>query len=334
MTVKSWRRGATTLVTAAPSGASGPVSYPFLAGGVVASPYAASLRQYLSAVRRYPVLTRDEEYALARRVRDEVDLAAAHRLMTSHLRLAAKIACGYRGYGLPLEDMISEANVGLLHAIYKFDLERDCRLSTYAAWWIRAALQDYILRHWSIVKLGTSATQKRLFFGFRRARARVEACPSELLAGDSIAKMAELFHVPPGDITGMEARLGGRDLSLSALHGDEGEPDRLERLADENAQDPETALSEADERDYRTRLLTQALSPLGPREQRIFVARRLRDPSAPLAELAQEYGVSCERIRQIEMRAFGKVQRFVTDQQQHHAREVAWRRGQAYEYAA
>ena len=271
------------------------------------------LRRYLTEIRKYPLLGKDEEYMLAKRWREHQDPEAAHRLVTSHLRLSAKIALSYRGYGLPMGEVISEGNLGLMHAVKKFDPDKGFRLATYAIWWIRAAIQEYILRSWSLVKLGTSAVQKKLFFNLRRAKARISALSDGDLKPDQLRAIAARLGVQEDEVVNMDRRLASRDASLNTPLAADSEQEWLEVLEDERAINPEDAVADAEERALRMDLLAQAMQTLNDREKRIFTARRLQDPPALLDELAQEYGVSRERVRQIEVRAFEKVQGFVTE---------------------
>jgi RNA polymerase sigma-32 factor len=271
------------------------------------------LRRYLSDIRKFPLLGKDEEYMLARRWKEHGDPEAAHRLVTSHLRLSAKIALSYRGYGLPLGEMISEANLGLMHAVKKFDPDKGFRLATYAIWWIRAAVQEYILRTWSLVKLGTSAAQKRLFFNLRKSKARISALSDGDLRPYQARAIADRLGVSTEDVVAMDRRLSARDASLNVPLGAESDLEWQDTLEDESAGNPEAILADAEERALRLDLLAQAMETLNPRERRVFTARRLQDPPALLEQLAEEYGVSRERIRQIEARAYERVQAFVTD---------------------
>jgi RNA polymerase sigma-32 factor len=284
------------------------------------------LRRYLTEIRKYPLLGKDEEYMLAKRWREHQDPEAAHRLVTSHLRLSAKIALSYRGYGLPLGEVISEGNLGLMHAVKKFDPDKGFRLATYAIWWIRAAIQEYILRSWSLVKLGTSAVQKKLFFNLRRAKARISALSDGDLKPDQAKAIASRLGVQEDEVIAMDRRLASRDASLNTPLAADSEQEWLDVLEDECAVDPEAAVAEAEERALRMDLLAHAMQTLNDRERRIFTARRLQDPPALLEELAQDFGVSRERVRQIEVRAFEKVQGFVTEGLKRKLREKRRRR--------
>lgn len=286
----------------------------------------SGLRRYLTEIRKYPLLGKDEEYMLAKRWREHEDPEAAHRLVTSHLRLSAKIALSYRGYGLPLGEVISEGNLGLMHAVKKFDPDKGFRLATYAIWWIRAAIQEYILRSWSLVKLGTSAVQKKLFFNLRRAKARISALSDGDLKPDQVKAIASRLGVHEEEVVNMDRRLASRDASLNSPLAADAEQEWLDVLEDEGAVDPEAAVAEAEERALRMDLLAQAMQTLNERERRIFTARRLQDPPALLEDLAKDFGVSRERVRQIEVRAFEKVQAFVTEGEKRKLREKRRRR--------
>jgi RNA polymerase sigma-32 factor len=272
------------------------------------------LNRYLQEIRRFPLLDPEEEYMLAKRWVDHEDPAAAHKLVTSHLRLAAKIAMGYRGYGLPQAEVISEANVGLMQAVKRFDPERGFRLATYAMWWIRAAIQEYILRSWSLVKLGTTSAQKKLFFNLRKAKAKVGALEDGDLRPENVKQIAKDLAVTEDEVIDMNRRLAGADASLNATVGsDEGGSQWLDWLEDEDSNQAE-AYAEKNELDTRRELLTQAMSVLNERERDILVQRRLSETPVTLEELSESYGVSRERIRQIEVRAFEKLQRAIKAQ--------------------
>jgi RNA polymerase sigma-32 factor len=271
------------------------------------------LNRYLQEIRRFPLLDPEEEYMLAKRWVDHEDPAAAHKLVTSHLRLAAKIAMGYRGYGLPQAEVISEANVGLMQAVKRFDPERGFRLATYAMWWIRAAIQEYILRSWSLVKLGTTSAQKKLFFNLRKAKAKVGALEDGDLRPENVKQIAQDLAVTEDEVIDMNRRLAGADASLNATVGsDEGGSQWLDWLEDEDSNQAE-AYAEKNELDTRRELLTQAMSVLNERERDILVQRRLSETPVTLEELSESYGVSRERIRQIEVRAFEKLQAKMRD---------------------
>lgn len=269
-----------------------------------------SLAQYLHQIRQFPLLEPEEEYMLARRWRDDQNVDAAHKLVTSHLRLVAKMAMGYRHYGLPLADLISEGNVGLMRAVKKFDPEVGVRLATYAMWWIRAALQEYILASWSLVKVGSQAAQKKLFFSLRRLKAGLGVLESGDLDRDTVARIAKDLEVPEREVVEMNRRLLARDASLNApVVEDQGA--ELQDLLVDDATDQETLLAAHQEGKLRRRLLSDAMETLNPRERDIVTERRLRDSPATLEELGRRYGVSRERIRQIEVAAFNKLQQAV-----------------------
>jgi len=269
------------------------------------------LNRYLQEIRRFPMLEAAEEYRLAKCMHEHGDCTAAHRLVTSHLRLVAKIAMGYRGYGLPIGEVISEGNVGLMQAVKKFEPERGFRLATYAMWWIKASIQEYILRSWSLVKMGTTANQKRLFFNLRKMKNRIQALDDGDLAPEHVTEIATKLHVGEDEVISMNRRLSG-DASLNApLKAHEGEGGEWQDfLADERASQ-EQLLIEQDELETRRLMLTTAMEHLNDRERRIFAARRLSDAPLTLEELSEELGVSRERVRQIEVRAFEKVQKEV-----------------------
>ena len=267
----------------------------------------AGLNRYLQEIRRFPMLAPEEEYMLAKRWVDHQDTEAAHRLVTSHLRLAAKIAMGYRGYGLPQAEVISEANVGLMQAVKRFDPEKGFRLATYAMWWIRASIQEYILRSWSLVKLGTTSAQKKLFFNLRKAKNRIGALEEGDLRPEVVAQLAADLSVSEEDVISMNRRLAGADASLNVSVGtEEGAGSWQDWLADDVDQAEDYA--ERDELEMRQALLAQALSVLNERERDILTERRLTEPPVTLEDLSERYGVSRERIRQIEVRAFEKLQ--------------------------
>jgi RNA polymerase sigma-32 factor len=270
----------------------------------------SGLSRYLQEIRKYPMLDPDEEFMLAKRYREHEDPEAAHRLITSHLRLVAKIAMGYRGYGLPISEVISEGNVGLMQAVKRFEPERGFRLATYAMWWIRASIQEYVLRSWSLVKIGTTAAQKRLFFNLRRLKSQIAALDDGALHPDQVKQIAHTLQVSEDDVVSMNSRLTG-DASLNApMKADEGASQWQDWLVDDTP-DQETVLGEEQEYGERHALLENAMDVLNDREKRILTARRLQDTPATLEELAQEFSVSRERIRQIEVRAFEKVQEAV-----------------------
>jgi RNA polymerase sigma-32 factor len=267
------------------------------------------LSRYLDEIRKFPMLEPTEEFTLAKSWRDAGDREAAHRLVTSHLRLVAKIAMGYRGYGLPIGEVVSEGNVGLMQAVKRFDPDKGFRLATYAMWWIKAAIQEYILRSWSLVKMGTTANQKKLFFNLRKAKGKISALDEGDLKPDQVKQIATRLGVPEQDVIDMNRRLSG-DTSLNAPLREEGEGEWQDWLVD-NAPSQETVLAREQEGQNRLSALRDALGVLNPRERRIFEARRLAEDPITLEDLSGEFGVSRERVRQIEVRAFEKVQEAV-----------------------
>jgi RNA polymerase sigma-32 factor len=279
-------------------------------GNLPAPSPEGGLNRYLQEIRRFPMLEPEEEYMLAKRWVDHQDTEAAHRLVTSHLRLAAKIAMGYRGYGLPQAEVISEANVGLMQAVKRFDPERGFRLATYAMWWIRASIQEYILRSWSLVKLGTTSAQKKLFFNLRKAKAKIGALEEGDLRPENVAQIAHDLNVTEQEVISMNRRLSGGDASLNAQVSADGEgaAEWQDWLEDEDA-DQAGDYAERDELDARRGLLERAMSVLNERERDILIERRLQDDPVTLEELSTRYDVSRERIRQIEVRAFEKLQK-------------------------
>jgi RNA polymerase sigma-32 factor len=270
----------------------------------------SGLTRYLEEIRRFPMLEPQNEYMLAKRWREHGDRDAAHKLVTSHLRLVAKIAMGYRGYGLPISEVISEGNVGLMQAVKRFEPEKGFRLATYAMWWIKAAIQEYILRSWSLVKMGTTANQKKLFFNLRKAKSKISALEEGDLRPDQVKLIAKRLGVTEQDVVDMNRRLGG-DVSLNAPIREDGDSGEWQDWLVDDVSDQETRLAESEESDNRRKALGDALSVLNERERRIFEARRLADDPITLEDLAAEFGVSRERVRQIEVRAFEKVQRAV-----------------------
>ncbi|HEY4636200.1 MAG TPA: RNA polymerase sigma factor RpoH [Rhodospirillales bacterium] len=269
-----------------------------------------NLSRYLHRIRGYPMLAADEEFRLARRWRDHEDAAAADRLVTSHLRLVAKIAMGYKGYGLPLEEIIGEGNVGMVQAIRRFDPDRGFRLSTYAMWWIRAAIQEYILHSWSMVKIGTTSAQKKLFFNLRKLKSQIQALEEGDLLPENVTRIATRLGVPESEVVSMNRRLSSPDQSLNAPLREEGEGEWQDWLtAQEESQ--ETLLADKQELGSRRQLLTDALKALSERERDILKERRLKDAPATLQDLSERYGISRERVRQIETRAFEKLQKSV-----------------------
>ena len=267
------------------------------------------MNRYLQEIRRFPMLEPEQEYMLAKRWVDHQDSKAAHQLVTSHLRLAAKIAMGYRGYGLPQAEVISEANVGLMQAVKRFDPEKGFRLATYAMWWIRASIQEYILRSWSLVKLGTTSGQKKLFFNLRKAKARIGALEEGDLRPENVKRIANDLNVTEAEVVSMNRRMSGGDASLNATVSSDGEGTMQwqDWLEDEDA-DQAGDYEKRDELEVRRDLLTQAMDVLNDREKDILTQRRLQDKPKTLEELSEVYGVSRERIRQIEVRAFEKLQ--------------------------
>jgi len=267
----------------------------------------SGLTRYLEEIRRFPMLEPQDEFMLAKRWREHGDRDAAHKLVTSHLRLVAKIAMGYRGYGLPISEVISEGNVGLMQAVKP---DKGFRLATYAMWWIKAAIQEYILRSWSLVKMGTTANQKKLFFNLRKAKSKISALDEGDLRPDQVKLIAKRLGVTEQDVVDMNRRLGG-DVSLNAPIREDGDSGEWQDWLVDEVSDQETRLAESEQADNRRDALHQALGVLNDRERRIFEARRLADDPITLEELAAEFGVSRERVRQIEVRAFEKVQRAV-----------------------
>jgi RNA polymerase sigma-32 factor len=267
------------------------------------------LSRYLTEIRKFPMLTKDEEFMLAKRWREHEDPEAAHRLVTSHLRLVAKIAMGYRGYGLPIGEVVSEGNVGLMQAVKKFEPDKGFRLATYAMWWIRASIQEYILRSWSLVKMGTTAAQKKLFFNLRKAKSQISALEEGDLHPDHVAAIATKLGVTNEDVISMNRRLSGPDSSLNSPLRSDSESEWQDWLVDDQTVSQETTVAEDQERTQRMGLLDEAMTGLTDRERHILTERRLKDDPTTLEELAGEYGVSRERVRQIEVRAFEKLQK-------------------------
>ncbi|MBO6724058.1 MAG: RNA polymerase sigma factor RpoH [Rhizobiaceae bacterium] len=281
------------------------------------------LTRYLEEIRRFPMLQPQEEYMLAKRYHEHEDTDAAHKLVTSHLRLVAKIAMGYRGYGLPIGEVISEGNVGLMQAVKKFEPERGFRLATYAMWWIKASIQEYILRSWSLVKMGTTANQKRLFFNLRKLKGRIQALDEGDLKPDQVKEIATRLNVSEDEVVSMNRRLSG-DASLNApIRASEGESGEWQDwLVDDKQESQEDLLVEQDELENRRSMLTGALDVLNDRERRIFEARRLSEDPITLEELSGEFDISRERVRQIEVRAFEKVQDAVKAAARQQAQQV------------
>jgi RNA polymerase sigma-32 factor len=267
------------------------------------------LQRYLHEIRKFPMLEKEEEYILAKQWREHGDVQAAHKLVTSHLRLVAKIAMGYRGYGLPIGEVISEGNVGLMQAVKKFEPEKGFRLATYAMWWIRASIQEYILRSWSLVKMGTTAAQKKLFFNLRRMKGEMAALEEGDLRPEHVATIAHKLAVTEDDVIQMNRRLSAPDGSLNAPVAAEGDAEWQDWLTDDTATSQETAFADREEYGARMGLLRAAMTQLSERERHIIEERRLKDEPATLEELSSVYGVSRERVRQIEVRAFEKLQK-------------------------
>jgi RNA polymerase sigma-32 factor len=267
----------------------------------------SGLSHYLSEIRKFPMLEPQQEYMLAKRWREHDDRDAAHQLVTSHLRLVAKIAMGYRGYGLPISEVVSEGNVGLMQAVKRFEPEKGFRLATYAMWWIKASIQEYILRSWSLVKMGTTANQKKLFFNLRKAKSKISALEEGDLRPEHVKQIATTLGVTEQDVVDMNRRLGG-DASLNAPIRDDGEPGEWQDWLVDTSPNQEAIMAESEEFDHRRQALTGAMGVLNPRERRIFEARRLAEEPMTLEDLAAEFNVSRERVRQIEVRAFEKVQ--------------------------
>ncbi len=267
-----------------------------------------NLTRYLQEIRKFPMLEPKQEYTLAKSWREEEDTEAAHQLVTSHLRLVAKIAMGYRGYGLPLAELISEGNVGMMQAVKRFDPERGFRLATYAMWWIRAAIQEYILHSWSLVKMGTTAAQKKLFFNLRKLKNRIQSVEEQHLSPEQVTKIATELNVPEQDVMSMNSRLASQDHSLNAPLRADSEGEWQDWLVDES-EDQETQFADREELDSRRGMLGEAMVALNKRERHILTERRLRENPRTLEELSQEYNISRERVRQIEVRAFEKLQK-------------------------
>jgi RNA polymerase sigma-32 factor len=267
-----------------------------------------NLSRYLREIREVPMLTQEEELSLARRWREAQDVTAAHRLVVAHLRLVAKIAMGYRGYGLPVNELISEGNIGMLRAVERFDPDRGFRLATYAMWWIRASIQEYVLHSWSLVKMGTTAAQKKLFFNLRRLKGQMRAIDEGDLHPEQVAHIAHVLDVPEQDVVSMNHRLSASDTSLNAPVRQDGDGEWQDWLVDQS-ENQETAYANREELSGRRALLPAALKSLGERERHILIERRLKDTPATLEELSVQYNISRERIRQIEVRAFEKIQK-------------------------
>ncbi|MCG8621423.1 MAG: RNA polymerase sigma factor RpoH [Proteobacteria bacterium] len=267
-----------------------------------------NLSRYLNEIKKYPILSATEEYTLAKNWRDQGDVDAAHKLVTSHLRLVAKIAMGYRGYGLPMGELIAEGNLGMMHAVKRFEPDRGFRLSTYAMWWIRANIQEYILRSWSLVKIGTTAAQKKLFFSLRRIKGEIEAYGDGDLAPDQVSEIAGRLSVPEGEVVSMNRRMGSSDHSLNAPVSHDAELGEWQDWLEDDSENQEVLFAENEEYQTRKQLMTDAMTQLNPRELGIIQARRLKDKPETLEVLSQRFGISRERVRQIEARAFEKLQ--------------------------
>ena len=267
-----------------------------------------NLSKYLARIRSFPILEKDQEYMLAKAWSEREDVEAAHQLVTSHLRLVAKIAMGYRGYGLPLSDLISEGNIGMMHAVKKFDPERGFRLATYAMWWIKASIQEYILRSWSLVKIGTTAAQKKLFFNLRRLKGKIDAIDGGDLKPDQVTHIAETLDVDESEVISMNQRMSGGDKSLNTpMASDIDGGGEWQDWIEDNRENQEVAFAEREEFEAQYSVMRDAIEGLNPREQRIIQARRLTEPPLTLEDLSEEFEVSRERIRQIEVRAFEKL---------------------------
>jgi RNA polymerase sigma-32 factor len=273
----------------------------------------SNLSRYLQEIRTFPMLEPDQEYMLAKRWREHNDTEAAHQLVTSHLRLVAKIAMGYRGYGLPVSELISEGNVGMMQAVKRFEPDRGFRLATYAMWWIRAAIQEYILHSWSLVKMGTTAAQKKLFFNLRKLKGQLQAIEEGDLSPENVKKIATELSVSEEDVVNMNRRLAAPDHSLNAPLKIDGDGEWQDWLVDET-DSQEIVLAEAQELSKRRKLLSHAMKSLNSRERHILTERRLKDEPTTLEDLSKEYGISRERVRQIEVRAFEKLQRAIKAQ--------------------
>ena len=266
-----------------------------------------SLTHYLQQIKKFPMLSQKEEMSLARKWINKGDTAAAHKLVTSHLRLVARIAMGYKGYGLPITELISEGNIGLMQAVKKYDPEKGFRLSTYAMWWIRAAIQEYVLKSWSLVKIGTTAAQKKLFFNLKKIKNQLTSYNDGSLKPDQVKEIAERLDVTEAEVSDMEGRISGTDYSLNAVVSEDGESEWQDWLVDEDA-DQEIKLAEKDELSKRKNLLSKAINILNEREQEIIHARKLSEVPKTLEELSKAYKISRERVRQIEEKAFAKLQ--------------------------
>ncbi len=287
--------------------------FPMVSLSVLPIAPEGNLSRYLQEIRKFPMLTPEEELQLAKRWKEQGDERAAHKLVTSHLRLVAKIAMGYRGYGLPVGELISEGNVGMMQAVKRFDPDRGFRLATYAMWWIRAAIQEYILHSWSLVKMGTTAAQKKLFFNLRRLKAQMSALDEGDLKSEQVEKIAKALQVPEGDVISMNRRLASPDHSLNAPVRADSEGEWQDWLVDD-AETQESELADREDLTNRRMLLGEALKGLNERERHILIERRLKDEPTTLEELSQQYNISRERVRQIEVRAFEKLQKSMRTQ--------------------
>lgn len=264
------------------------------------------LHKYLAEIRKFPVLQADEEYMLAKRWTEDGDYEAAHKLVTSHLRLVAKIAMGYRGYGLPVGELIAEGNIGLMQAVKRFDPERGFRLSTYAIWWIKASIQEFVLRSWSLVKMGTSASQKRLFFNLRKLKRKLEVVTDGDMTNEQVREIASQLNVHEQDVVDMDRRMSASDQNLNAMVGGDSKQEWIDLLEDKSA-NQEEILGDFEELDAKRTLLRSAMSQLNPRERDIIEKRRLAEEPSTLEDLSKVYNISRERVRQIEMRAMEKL---------------------------
>lgn len=276
-----------------------------------------NLSRYLDEIRKFPMLSAEDEYDLAKDWKDSGNIEAAHKLVTSHLRLVAKIAMGYRGYGLPVAELISEGNLGMMHAVKRFEPEKGFRLSTYAMWWIKASIQEYILRSWSLVKIGTTAAQKKLFFNLRRIKGQIKAIEEGDLSPENVTHIANELDVPEQDVISMNRRMAGGDHSLNAPVTNDGEEQEWQDWLADDRETQDVQFAEAEEYDVRRKLMFEAMENLNDREIAIIQARRLSDSPETLEELSQQFGISRERIRQIETRAFEKLQKAVRDKAEH-----------------
>jgi len=272
----------------------------------------SGLSRYLNEIKRFPILSADEELLLAKNYLEKGESEAAHKLVTSHLRLVAKIAMQYRGYGLPVADLISEGNLGLMKAVKKFDPERGCRLSTYAMWWIKASVTEYILRSWSLVKMGTMSAQKKLFFSLRKAKRKLNIIDAQTIDPEKTAKLAEQFSISEADITHLDRRITARDLSLNAPVSN-SEEDSMEfiDILEDDTPSPEVLVARTQETEFRQKYLKDAMFQLSERERHIFTERRLKEDPITLEKLGEHYGISRERVRQLENRAYTKVQTII-----------------------